>query len=58
MDTVLKGKLVASNVYDSAEPVKLRFELANKGDVDPHGQLRRDRALEDGVAVPRSRKQR
>ena len=34
MDTVLKGKLVASKVYDSAEPVKLRFELANKGDVD------------------------
>jgi peptidyl-Lys metalloendopeptidase len=34
METVLKGKLVASKVYDSAEPVKLRFELTNKGAVD------------------------
>ncbi len=34
MATVLKGKLVASKVYDSAEPVKLRFDLTNNGDED------------------------
>jgi hypothetical protein len=34
MAAVLKGKLVASKVYDSAEPVRLRFELKNDGDED------------------------
>src|SRR3954464_2109925 len=34
MATVLKGKLIASGVYDSAEPVRLRFELTNDGDED------------------------
>jgi hypothetical protein len=34
MATALKGKLVASPVYDSAEPVRLRFELTNSGDKD------------------------
>jgi peptidyl-Lys metalloendopeptidase len=34
MADILKGKLVASRVYDSAEPVTLRFELTNEGDKD------------------------
>jgi hypothetical protein len=34
MATALKGKLVAAKVYDSAEPVRLRFELTNDGHVD------------------------
>ena len=34
MDPVLKGKLVASDVYDSAEPIKLRFDLTNSGAED------------------------
>ena len=34
MVTVLKGKLVASKAYDSAEPVTLRFDLTNNGDED------------------------
>ncbi len=34
MAKVLKGELVALKVYDSAEPVKLRFELTNEGDKD------------------------
>jgi peptidyl-Lys metalloendopeptidase len=34
MAAALKGKLVASKVYDSAVPVKLRFELTNHGDID------------------------
>jgi hypothetical protein len=31
---VLRGKLFASKVYDSAEPVKLRFDLTNNGEED------------------------
>jgi hypothetical protein len=34
MAAELKGRLVASRVYDSAEPVQLRFELTNDGDED------------------------
>ena len=34
MASVLKGKLVASKVYDSAEKVQLRFELTNGGKKD------------------------
>ena len=34
MRNFLEGKLVASAVYDSGEPVILRFELSNQGDVD------------------------
>ena len=34
MTAVLKGKLVASEVYNSAEPVRLRFDLTNNGDED------------------------
>ncbi len=34
MAAVLKGKLVASKVYDSGEPVTLRFKLTNNGDED------------------------
>ena len=34
MAAVFKGKLVASKLYDSAKPVKLRFDLTNTGDED------------------------
>src|ERR1019366_7454345 len=34
MDTVLKGELKASPVYDSAGPIKLTFKLTNESDED------------------------
>ena len=34
MAALLKGELIASKVYDSAKPVKLRFDLTNAGDED------------------------